>query len=269
MRREFILKLYAILPGCWLWAHLTFGQASTLDSVQMTAPIREIKSLSSSADSLYESKLSKLDSLESRLNKENILTRSNQRVDSVQAVFRERSDSLKNVYKNKIGKLDSSQAFLTKKLDSLTTLRLSANGVTQKLDRLNSFRQKTVADFEKKLQSIKDQSSSKLRKMDLPPEVSDKVSAVTKNIEGVNIHTLNTNPFGKVGEMGTLDLNARNPLQESSLTQQIDGLKMPGHGTGQLTDAQGSISEVSKATGQAGECTREAEQLATGNLDEA
>jgi len=289
MHPDSTLKLFVILLSC-LTAYVSFGQNSTSTEVPKTQLIPHAgattnamqEAVSHPTDSLqsqYESKLNKLDSAQDRLLHDNKVYRSGQRIDSIQSSFYHRSDSLKNTYKNKLIRIDSSRALFQKRLDSLTTLKLPTNKISQRLDSLNHLRENTVGSFEKKLQYIKDSATSKLKKLDLSPEVSDKLNAVTKNIEGVkisgselNIPALNVpgNPLGNVGDVGKLNdlpgVGTNNPLSSAGVA---DKVKMPD-GVGEVkefTKDSDKISEVSGVTDQVKEYSKEAQEVTKSNLD--
>ena len=226
-----------------------------------------------SLQSPQNAKLEKLDSLQNHYQNNNIVKRSTDKVDSIQARFYQRSDSLKNTCKNKLSKLDAAKSVLQKKLDSLNTLKIPANHVTAKLDSLNKIRDITMAEFDKKLQSIKDKTITKLKTLDLPPEATNKLNAVTKNIEAANISNLNiptlnglSSPLDKVNEMGQLP-NVNNPMQTSGITEKLGDINAPNADFEQLTGANESLSDINKGTGAAGEYSEEAKEMAKGNFD--
>lgn len=291
MRRKLILRLLGILFLFSVSAAAALAQKKSKDSVDVTIPSPQsiIQQASQKADSVsdrihslhrgYQDKLSKLDSAQQQLRQNNILYPSGQKIDSIQSAFYQRSDSLKNAYKRKLEKLGSSQANLRRKLDSLTTLKLPADKISQKLDSLAKLGENTSADFEKKLQSIKDQASSKLKKLDLPPEASDKVNSITKSIEEIklpptelNIPSLDRSANllgtdgGKLNDLANINID--NPLESGGVTEKMkipDGVE----GVKALSNAQEIVSGVSNITEQAKEYSKEAQQLAKGNLDEA
>lgn len=292
MRAASILKVFAIVPLFWLSANAAFGQNS--DSAAGSVPDSTIiqnargkadsiqSVISDRADSLaipYTGKLDRLDSIQNHYQQNNVVTRSTDKVDSIQNDFYHSSDSLKNAYKHKLNKIDGAKSRLQSKLDSLTTLKLPANKVTTKLDSLNTLRTRTVADFDKKLQSIKEKTTGKLKSLDLPPEATDKLNAVTKNIEGVSISSLDmpvlsgsgnllesVNEMGKLNELANVNLN--NPLPASGVNGKTGDLKIPSTDADKLTGVTENFSDVTKVTGQVTEYSDEAKQIAQGSMDE-
>lgn len=285
--RGLILMLLVTTLG-WFLANPVNAQTLSADSTSAVAQTNQatlqqpnlradsiqnrLKDRTDSIHDRYQKKIGKLDSLQAQHTQDNIVKRSSDKVDSLQSEFYQRSDSLKNVYKNKIGKLDAARSSLQNKADSLTTLKLPANKITARIDSLDKVRAKVVADFDKKLQSIKDQTTSKLKKLDLPPEVSEKLNAVTKNIEGVNISSnLNVPNLDVPNNINGLPNVGANPLPSTGLTEQTGNVNVPG-GVGevkQLANVSGKVSEVTNVTGQVSEYSNEAQQIAKGNLDEA
>ena len=187
-----ILQLLAIATFLALVSFSDIGQTHNTDSLKISGekifnyPRDKSDSIQTiindradSLRSLYDRKLSNLDSIK----KNSILARSNNKIDSIQSMFSNRSDSLQGAYKNKIAKLDSVQTSLTKELDSLTILKIPNGKILQQLDSLKKLRENTIASFDKKLQSLKEKTTSKLKALELAPEVSDRVSSLTKNID--------------------------------------------------------------------------------------
>ena len=294
MRGNWIFKLSAILLLFGLSAASAIGQTHVKDSVVAPAVeiiyssennVDSIPSLvtvrSDSLQRLYNGKLSRLDSLQSRVVKNSLIERSNHQIDSIQWAS-PRSDNLKGTYQNKLSSLDSATVFLKNKLDSLTRLNLPPNKISKRLDSLNALRENIIANFEKKLQSLKDSATSKLKTLELPPELSDKVSSLTKNINDVkipgselNVPLLNTpsNPLANVNDISNLNgipqANIDNPLQ-AGITEKVGDVKIPDgmDKAKELTNGQGNLNNVSKVTDKASEYSKEAQEVAKGNLDQ-
>lgn len=224
---------------------------------------------------------SKLDSLTSE--------RASHKVDSIQSSFYQESDSLKSAYKSRFQKLDSVQAALKNKLDSLTTFPGSAKNaiptskidsiqskikskvdsltsfklpntkITRALDSINTLRDSTLASFNKKLQSIKDNTIGKLNNSNLPPELNDKVSQATANINDfkipgtdLNLPALNSGDH-TFGELNNLNLQSPVP----------DVGKVGGVGS-----VKGEVAGISSVTGKVGEYGSDIKKLTTGDLSE-
>lgn len=256
MRGKLILKLFVIFL-CWLSAPEILGQAANTDSSKVNSPKREFAQQSSQIGDTIQFLNSRADSLEDRLGQDNIASRSDDKVDSIQSVFNQRSDSLKNAYDNKLSMLDASQRTLQKKLDSLTTLNLPAGKVSSSLDSVRQLRESAIAGFEKKLRSIKDETAAKLGKLDLPPEATEKINSVTKNIDAISL---------PAPALDVPPLNASvNSLGNGN---DLPGINNPVRHEGQLPSVNENLSGVSNVTNQVSEYSKEAEQISKGNLDE-
>ncbi|MBL0745092.1 hypothetical protein [Chryseolinea lacunae] len=211
------------------------------------------------------------DSLHLRMPQDTLLQRSSQRVDSVQNAFYQRTDSLQNLYQAPIQKLDAAQSKLQSRLDSLTTLQLPTGKTAHALDSVNQLREKTVAGFNEKLNTIKEKTTGKLKTMELPPELNEKVSGLTSKAEGFNIPSSQLglpstggNPLGNLG--GSTSLGGVN-------VPNLPNTDVPGLGNvpgteklGDLKNVTNQTGDLSKITGQASEYTKDAKALTSGNL---
>ncbi len=191
------------------------------------------------------------------------------KLDSIELDFYQRSDSLKSTHQNKLGSLESAKSHLQNKLDSLAALQLPTAKITKAIDSVNLLHGKTMADFNEGLQGIKDQTTAGLKALKLPPELNEKVSSITGNIEGFKIPTSELNPpslnlaDNPLGKLDNLNLSPSVPTIDNPLgtintpeLNSIDGLK----------NVTGQASEIKEVTGQVSGYGREAQQLAKGNL---
>ncbi len=217
-----------------------------------------------------------LDSLGFPIKQANVISQSTDKVDSIQSSFYHKSDSLKLAYKGKFSKLDSAQSTLTNTLDSLISLQPSSKNIfsgnkidslqsgikskiasltsrqlpnvriTHSLDSINDLRDSTLANLNQKIQSLKDKSIGKLNELNLPPQLNDKASQVTSDIEGfkipasdLNITSLNLGNNDAMGKFG--NLSAQSPIQNIG---NVDGLEnLTGGGISDVTDKVGSYSK--------------------------
>ena len=214
-----------------------------------------------------------LDSLSTNLLNNNHVQISNQKLDSIQGNFYRRSDSLRSAYSYRLGNLDSAKSHLKNRLDSLTSLQLPTTNITHALDSINQLREQTLAGLNKKLRSIKDETTGKIRALNLPPELNEKVTSLTANIEEFklptsdpNLPSLNLvdNPLGKVND---LNLNPSIPAGDHLLgkvnvnTPDLDSVS-------ELKNVTGQASELSQVTDQVSSYSKEAQQIVKGNLSE-
>jgi predicted nuclease with TOPRIM domain len=211
-----------------------------------------------------------LNSVEDRINSIDSLKVPKTPLDSIQTSFYKGADSLKSEYRTKLAKLDSSKNKLQSKIDSLGSLNLPTEKYTAKLDSVNNKYSETVSSLNNKMESLKSKTVGRVKDLQLPPELQDKASALTQNVEGfklpvkdLNIPALDVNsPIAGLdnpwGNLDGLNSSIDSPLGKIG---EIDGLK----------DIQGSLGNVSELTGKAGEITGKAGELqniTNGNLQE-
>jgi hypothetical protein len=184
-------------------------------------------------------------------------------LDSIQTSFYKGADSLKTEYRTKLAKLDASKNKLQSKIDSLGSLNLPTEKYTAKLDSVNSKYSETVVSLDNKMESLKSKTVGRVKDLQLPPELQEKASVITQNVEGfklpvkdLNIPSLDMdNPIAGIdnplGSLDGLNTSIDSPIGKIG---EIDGLK----------DIQGSLGNVSEITGKAGEL----QDLTNGNLNE-
>ena len=202
-------------------------------------------------------------------------------LDSIKDTFGHCADSLKSIYKRTAGKLDSLRSFLRKKLDSLTTRNLPENHIVEKLDSVTKLQSDVTAHFESKLHAMKDDVLSKIAKLNLPPELSEKAKAITGSInrEALLDPTLKLpglegfgNPLENLNGIGLESLNSSafpTEIGNVQVPQRLSGagsLTKPTLPNGNITDVE-TLSEAAeqKATDISG--IKEIEKQ-TGSLDQ-
>jgi hypothetical protein len=249
------MKLYIIFLLCCFSVFVTFGQEASVDS--LANPVE---------NGITDPLLVK--------------------ADSIQSDFYQNADSLKHAYQVKLAKLDSPEAILSNKLKALTALPASietilsgntmdslSSGFKNKTDSLHALQQRTakishaldsvqnlrdstLADLNLKLQTLKNKTVGRLKSLDLPPHVADKVTDITSNIEGfkIPVSDLNGSSIGNISGMDKLpNLNMQSPIQ--NLTN-ADELKAIDGGLGELPD----VKDI-------GGYTDDLKQLKKGNLE--
>jgi len=179
-------------------------------------------------------------------------------LDSVQSSFYQSSNSLKYAYQSNLNKLNSVHSGLQNKLDSLSELQLPTLKIKHVLDSINQLREKTIASLKEKLQSIKDKTTGRIKELNLPPELSEKVSAITGNIENFSIPTTDFN-FASVNLPD-------NPLEKLNDLNMKSSLSSVGK-VDELKNVTGELSQISGITNEVSSYGQEAQQLAQGNLE--
>ena len=223
------------------------------------------------------------------LDQKKLAERSNYKIDSIQSGFYQKSDSLKNLYKSKLSRLDSSQSTLKGKLDSLISLQLSTkhlaignkidsaqSGVKSKfdsltarlhtdkikvaLDNINHLRDSTLTSLNKKLQSVKDKSLEKLNALNLPPQIKDKASTVTRAISDFKIPASELN-ISSVDLKGNMTLSKLDNLNVQS----------PFGGTGNvggMESVKGEMTGIKGITDKASGYGKDIQQISKGDYSE-
>jgi hypothetical protein len=211
---------------------------------------------------ILQAQVTKVDSLLAQTHTyDSILLKPEQRLDSIQHSFYQQSDSIKLAFKNKLSGIDATGASVQHKIDSLSSLQLPTEKYTHKLDSLNQERQKAVASLNEKVEGLKSKTTGRLKEMNLPPELNDKVTALTKNVDGfqlpvkdLNIPSLNM-PDNPMKSLDGLNTSLKTPLGEVG---NIDGLK----------NIQSGLGDVTKATGEFGHYQQDIQNITKGNLSE-
>jgi hypothetical protein len=132
--------------------------------------------------------------------------------------------------------------------------------VTQKLDSINRLRDKTLAELNHKLESLKEKTIGKLNDLKLPSHLSSKMSDVTSNINDFKIPAtdLNVSSPGFNNSLPGLDnLNFQTPAT---------GLNVPA--VNELKNVNGNMGALPDVTGKAGAYSKDIQAVTTGNLEE-
>lgn len=209
-------------------------------------------------DSLLTSKLG-LDSLKIPQNP----------LDSVQFSFYSKADSLKHDARGKLADLDSSKRKIQSKIDSLQSLQLPTGKYTAKLDSINQKREKIVATLNEKIGDLKSKTLDKINNLELPPELNDKVSSVTNNIEGFKLPVKDLNipsldlPDNPLNGLDGLNTSIDSPLGKIG---EIDGLKNVTGQLGDISKLTDQVGDLSKITDQAGDISKDIQNVTNGNL---
>src|SRR5688572_22097722 len=288
MREIVVLTLFAILQ-LGVTGFQAYGQLSDADSTSQTSQPNRFQQTAGEADSVrlsvqtqddsltnkltvYENRV---DSVKNKVANNHHVNAARNSIDSLQNVFNQRTDSLQKKYQARLSKIDSSQTLLRRKLDSLITRRLPTASVKQKIDSLDRLKATTIQSAEKKLRAIKDNTLSKLEKLDLPPEAKEKLNTVTKNMNGINLQSPTwkipalKNDIEPVG--GLPQMQVANGMPNVSLPgKEIPAVDIPnGANETSMGGVTGGKSDVAAVKNQADTYSREAGQLAKGNVDGA
>lgn len=260
------------------------GRAQVIDADSLLNREQKFDSLKqkiSSLDNAGASTQHRMDSLLARTqNADSVVLKPEQKLNVIQQNFYQASDSLKFTYKAKLSGLDKAGVATQHLIDSLTSLHLPTEKYTHKLDSINQEKNAAIHSLDQKMDALKSKTTGQLKQFNFPPELNDKVSAVTKNVEGfklpvkdLNISSLNLpdNPlksldglnssiktsFGEVGNISNLQ-GLNGSLKNIGQVGNIDGLK----------GLQNNLGDVSKVTGQMGNYQQDIQNVTKGNLGE-
>ena len=156
-------------------------------------------------------------------------------------------------------RIDSIQSRIRNKIDS-SSLNHQATKLTHAMDSIKNLRDSTLITLNKKIQTAKDNTIGNLNSLDLPPQLKEKLSNVTANIEGYKIP-------------GTeLNLSSVNPNRNLSVPG-LENLNLPSTttslpGAGGLENMNSATDALPDIAGKAGGYSNDLKQLGSGNLNE-
>ena len=174
-------------------------------------------------------------------------------LDSIHGTFSKRTDSLKSTYNRSIGKLDSLRYSLRKERDNLTTRNIPESHIVEKLDSLTNLQINLTARFKTKLEEMKDQVSSKIADLNLPPELAEKTKAITGSINDVALSDPTLKLPGLEGFDDSLEnlggIGKLESINSSAVPTEIGSVQVPPglNGTGSLTKPMpppGNVTDV-------------------------
>lgn len=187
-----------------------------------------------------------------------VVVRSVNQADSILENFQSRADSIHKLAQNDLAKLEMLRSDAQKKLDSLSKLRLPTNKITHKLDSIETAWQTKINFYKNKLESLKSDATTKLKVLQLPPELQKPLTELQNSIQDYSL-----------------------PGVDVSFTDRLKSLKLPDAGNLKLQSLSqrlelgdewknytGKLNEVNKLSGQAGKYVNDAGKVVNGNLSE-
>lgn len=187
------------------------------------------------------------------------------KLDSLQSSFYAQADSIKQSYKSKLATLESNKALLQAKVDSLSNLRLPTETITGKIDSLNQKQKELLSSLNQKVADLKSKTLGKVNSLNLPGELQEKISSLTKNIDGFQLPvkdfdipslSLPDNPLGNLNGLSSSmpSMDQLNGLSDISLPS---NLSLPSE-----------LSNVSQVTEQIGGYSNDIQNITQGNLEQ-
>ncbi len=240
------------------------------DSVQVSTQVAQkgLNQIDSAQNRLH----SKLDSLQ--VPGDSSVRTAALKADAIRADFQKKTDSLQNAYQQPINRLNDQKAAVQKKIDSLTHLRLPTDTYTAKLDSISRLGSAKTAELTRKVESLKDNATKKLKDLQLPAELQSQTAKLEQSINGFNIPIVN----GKIPDVGI-----NNPIPNVQIpgvgglpsgSSSLPGLSgvggnpvnVPGTPVGQpLPD----VNQAIDPTKQLGEYGKEVQAISKGELPDA
>jgi hypothetical protein len=240
------MKLCVIVISLCLFSAMSFGQDAISDSSQIpTSGPTSLNITTDKIDSLQGLFLHSTDSLKNQYQKKST------RIDSAEHRVRSAIDSIQSIrlsLQNSLSanRIDSMQSNWKSRIDSLTSINASFSKLSNRLDSVQKLQEKTFSELNTKIQALKDKTVGKINSLDLPPQLSEKVSEATSRINQFQMPT---------AELNIPDLNAGGGLNVGGL----ENLKLPAGGDlqldqiGQLENINEELASVSKISGTVGE----------------
>jgi len=224
------------------------------------------------------------DSLRNSSAQPEVIDQLNNNVDSIQASFFQKSDSMRNFYKRAFSKLDSFESELKIKLDNLmapldrlalensidstksrfenfadsVNLKKQILKIREAQERINIRRDCARARLNQNLQTLKDQTVDKLEEMNLPPQLRTKVANITDNINRFKIPVSDLNISSPHLDLGSYLAKPEN-LNLPSVAQWDGNVEA-------LENVKENLNRGADFTNKANDYTKDIQELAKGNL---
>jgi len=186
-----------------------------------------------------------------------LLLESINKADSITLAFQTKADSLSALYQNQFSKIDSTRNLLQAKLDSLNKLKLPTERLTHKLDSLNHIKDEKISSLEKKINDLKEKTTASLKEVTLPPQMQEPMHKLQSAVQDYKLPAVNTS-ISAIPSKGMADFTMiKLPMLSNQLNLDPN-----------FKDITGNLNKIQDFAGQAGQYTRDAQNLVKGNLDE-
>jgi hypothetical protein len=164
------------------------------------------------------------------------------------------TDSLNQEFVSQTRLLDSVRHALSTRLDS-THHRMGKSKVVQMIDSIDRLRERTIANLNEKLESLKTKTVEGLKNLNFPSELNEKISTVAKNIEDLKF----TSTGIEVDEFASTmkSLRVVNDLDLSSIQSALEIDKIP--------DLKASVPDMPTAPKELGVYGEDIQQIAQGD----
>ncbi|HMG94134.1 MAG TPA: hypothetical protein VK589_28940 [Chryseolinea sp.] len=184
-----------------------------IDTPKFSPPIESTKSKFESLNSVVQSKI---DSVTNPI-------AISSRLDSIENNLNSSIDSLTYSYSKGLAKIQFESQRYRSKIDSLQSLKLPSDMYKGKMDSLSQMLTSFQEDLTTKIEGIKKKATDKITELLLPPELKEKVAALSNSIANLNGQTLQS----VLPENLTLDQLGR-PTTDILRGAAIPDLNVPG-----------------------------------------
>jgi hypothetical protein len=203
-----------------------------------------------------------------------------QKLDSIRIDFNKEALAMQGEYTRSVNAIESQTKKLNHKIDSLGKLNIPTDKHFGRVDSLNQLRQKKMAEFNSKVESVKAKTTGRLNSLDLPPQYNEPVQQITSKVDGFGLNS----DFVKIPQLeipgyklpkldGISDLSTIGDLNIGDVGNLAKELNLPkvesqlgdlGQITDQLKNVQGDIKSVASGNlSEVKELPKSIEQHAT------
>ncbi|MBX2916851.1 MAG: hypothetical protein KF856_16400 [Cyclobacteriaceae bacterium] len=214
--------------------------ASTANAQQFDSLLHKINS-----DSLFT------------LKADTLLTNKIQKADSVTRAFQSGVDSVKTDYQKQINTINNARTKVQYKIDSLNSMQVPTQKLTQQLDSLNRLQTEKLQAATTKINNLKSKSTKSLDAIQLPTELQGPVNNLKQSINGFGVSGINTQNLS----IGSVDLPNLTNTQLPTLTNQI---KLDPN----LKSFSSELNQLNGFGNNLGTYAQDVKQLTQGNLNE-
>jgi len=183
-------RLYGTIAFLFFY-QISFGQ---IDSLTLPSPADSAKPKIGAIQGRVSAKVDSLSNPIKDGLKNSILTDTiasiNRHLDSIQYNLNSKVDNITHSYTKVLTKIQSSAEHYQRKIDSLQSLKLPTDEYKAKMDSLSQKLTSVQQDLSNRIEGIKQKATEKIKSIQYPPELEDKVSKLTNSIGNLNIKTI-------------------------------------------------------------------------------
>jgi len=175
-------------------------------------------------------------------------------LDSIHLSVNRVTDSLNRTFVSQTRLLDSVRLALRTRVDSIQH-KVAKSKLLQMIDSADHVREKTIAALNKKLESLKAMTVERLTSLNIPPELKEKISDLTKNVENFKFSSTGIDVSKFTSAMNSLDV-----LSDLDLSSVTDVANI-----GTLTNLEASVPDMPGIPEEVGASAQNIQQIAHGD----